>query len=955
MERKVATVLFADLVDSTGLVASVDPEVVRGRVNRYFDVVSERIRAHGGTVEKFAGDAVMAAFGVPLAHEDDAERAVRAALEIVPSVEELRLSVRIGIESGEVVVEDSESTFATGEAVNLAARLQQAAQPGEILLGPAARRLAAGAVEVDDVGPLEVRGRPEPLWTARAIRAHDSTRVVATPFVGRQAELALLETSFARAVRDRRAQLVTIFGEPGLGKSRLVTEFVDGVERATTLSGRTLPYGEGVTYWPLAAMIKASAAIGDDDPAADAFEKLRASCESEAVADLLAAALGVLGAAEGDRTPGELSWAALRWAEQLAQGQPLVLVFEDIHWAEEPLLELVEQLARSLQDSPVLIVAVARPELLDTRPTWGGGIRNASAIDLLPLGDDESEELSNALLSRTDVTRIQRGLVLERAEGNPLFLEEIAHALRDGRGLDGIPDSLQALIASRIDGVAADEKKLLQSAALIGRVFWRGALERLAPDLEVVELLDRLVNREFVVAEERSSISGEHAYRFKHVLIRDVAYGGMSKARRAEEHQAFADWVADRARDELAEIRAHHLEQAADLLIELAGTIPEDLARSAADALEEAGRRGLRRGALRSARRTLVRAVAIEPTPDRRYLAAHAAWRLADVPTVGDEAEAALAEARASGRPDIEGRALVLLADLALHADGDVARAHDLADEALAILPDDELAGLYDAHALITTIFWWLGNGEGATRHAEAMLELAHKAARPELESLAKTQLSAIAGVRGDVAGALVLLEQAESLAETSGSHEAMGYALAVHGRRFGEAESDDAERYLRRALEIFDEIGAAGRHGWTLSNLASVYRQRGEIPLAEKTFREAVRRLRGTHEQGYLAEAERGLAEVLVVQGKVDEADRLITEAERRVGRGDVWTRASLLHARGLVLAAQDRVDDAEASFLAALEIIEPTMYAILTREVRESLNALLDSRGVGARVEHA
>ena len=955
MERKVATVLFADLVDSTGLVASVDPEVVRGRVNRYFDVVSERIRAHGGTVEKFAGDAVMAAFGVPLAHEDDAERAVRAALEIIPSVEELRLSVRIGIESGEVVVEDSESTFATGEAVNLAARLQQAAQPGEILLGPAARRLAAGAVEVDDVGPLEVRGRPEPLWTARAIRAHDSTRVVATPFVGRQAELALLETSFARAVRDRRAQLVTIFGEPGLGKSRLVTEFVDGVERATTLSGRTLPYGEGVTYWPLAAMIKASAAIGDDDPAADAFEKLRASCESEAVADLLAAALGVLGAAEGDRTPGELSWAALRWAEQLAQGQPLVLVFEDIHWAEEPLLELVEQLARSLQDSPVLIVAVARPELLDTRPTWGGGIRNASAIDLLPLGDDESEELSSALLSRTDVTRIQRGLVLERAEGNPLFLEEIAHALRDGRGLDGIPDSLQALIASRIDGVAADEKKLLQSAALIGRVFWRGALERLAPDLEVVELLDRLVNREFVVAEERSSISGEHAYRFKHVLIRDVAYGGMSKARRAEEHRAFADWVADRARDELAEIRAHHLEQAADLLIELAGTIPEDLARSAADALEEAGRRGLRRGALRSARRTLVRAVAIEPTPDRRYLAAHAAWRLADVPTVGDEAEAALAEARAAGRSDIEGRALVLLADLALHADGDVARAHDLADEALAILPEDELAGLYDAHALITTIFWWLGNGEGATRHAEAMLDLAHKAARPELESLAKTQLSAIAGVRGDVAGALVLLEQAESLAETSGSHEAMGYALAVHGRRFGEAESDDAERYLRRALEIFDEIGAAGRHGWTLSNLASVYRQRGEIPLAEKTFREAVRRLRGTHEQGYLAEAERGLAEVLVVQGKVDEADRLITEAERRVGRGDVWTRASLLHARGLVLVAQDRVDDAEASFLAALEIIEPTMYAILTREVRESLNALLDGRGVVARVEHA
>src|SRR6185437_1661454 len=307
--------------------------------------------------------------------------------------------------------------------------------------------------------------------------------------------------------------------------------------------------------------------------------------------------------------------------------------------------------------------------------------------------------LADALLRRTEAPRVQRGLVLERAEGNPLFLEEIAHALREGRGLDGIPDSLQALIASRIDGLAADGKKLLQSAALIGRVFWRGALERLAPDLDVVELLERLVDREFVVAEERSSISGDHAYRFKHVLIRDVAYGGMSKARRAEEHQVFAAWVAERARDELAEIRAHHLDQAAELLAELDGTVPEDLAHSAADALEEAGRRAMRRGALRVARRTLLRAVELESSPERRYLAAHAAWRLADVPTLGDEATEVLEEARVAGQLDVQGRALVLLADLALHSEGDVTRAHDLADEALAILPEDELTGLYEAHA----------------------------------------------------------------------------------------------------------------------------------------------------------------------------------------------------------------------------------------------------------------
>src|SRR5205823_465891 len=454
-----------------------------------------------------------------------------------------------------------------------------------------------------------------------------------------------------------------------------------------------------------------------------------ASCESEAVADLLGAALGVLGAAEGgEHQPGQLSWAALRWAEQLADAQPLVLVFEDVHWAEEPLLDVIEHLARSLREVPVLIVALARPELLDARPAWGGGIRTASAVDLAPLGGTESEELADALLSRGNVSAAERGPLLARAEGNPLFLEEIVQTLREGCGLDGIPETLQALIAARIDRLAADEKRLLQSAALVGRVFWQGALESLAPDLEVAELLDAVCGRDFLLREERSTISGDVAFRFKHGLIRDVAYSGMSKARRAQEHQAFAAWIGARARDELAEIRAHHLEQATDLLTELDGAVPEDLARSAAQALEEAGLRALRRGALGVARRTLLRAVELEPSPERRYLAAHAAWRLADVPSVGDEAEEALAEARAAGLRGVEGRALVLLADLALHAGGDVSRAHDLADEALAILPSDELAGLYDAHALITTIFWWLGNGDGATRHAEEMIDLAHKA-----------------------------------------------------------------------------------------------------------------------------------------------------------------------------------------------------------------------------------
>jgi class 3 adenylate cyclase/tetratricopeptide (TPR) repeat protein len=943
VERKLAAVLFVDLVDSTELVATVDPEVVRRRVTRYFERVSQRIEEHGGTVEKFAGDAVMAAFGVPRAHEDDAERAVRAAFAVMDSVHELELEARIGLEAGEVVVEAGDSTFATGEAVNVTARLQQAASPGEIRLGPGVRRLAAGVVEVEDAGPIEIKGRSEPVWTWRAVRMLEARRrAVEAPLVGRAAELELLENTFARAVRNRRAQLVTVFGEAGLGKTRLVSEFVEGVERTTVLSGRTLPYGEGVTYWPLASMVKASAGITDDDPANNAFEKLRVSCESEAVADLLAVALGVVGAAEGERTPQQLTWAALQWAEQLADAQPLVLVFEDVHWAEEPLLDLIEHLARSLRNAPVLILAIARPELLDARPSWGGGSQRATAIELAPLDGQESEELASALLAKRDVPPVQRALVLERAEGNPLYLEEIARALGEASLLERIPDTVQALIAARIDRLAVDEKRVLQSAALVGRVFWRSALDRLAPDVDVAAVIDALLAREFVVPEERSTISGDRAFRFKHVLIRDVAYGGMSKTQRAEEHQAFAAWVGERAHDELAEIRAYHLDQAAQLLAELDGAVPGELAGAAAEALDEAGRRALRRGAFVVARRTLLRAAELEPTPGRRYLAAHAAWRLSDVPTVREEAEEALAEARAAGMPDVEGRALVLLAELALHAESDVARAHDLADAALAILPVDELAGLYDAHSLISTIFWWLGNAEGATRHGEAMLDLAHQASRPELESLALTQLAGVEGVQGHSEESLELLDRAAELAEKSGSREAAAFALAVRARRATEVDLESAEADLRASLEMFGETGAAGRYGWTLANLGQLYNRRGDTALAERTLRDAVRRLRTTHEQGFLAEAERQLAEVLVKRGKLAEAERLVNEAQRRVGREDAWTRASLLHALGVVRAAQGRTDEAETAFEGALAVIEPTMYTILTNGVRASLESL-------------
>src|SRR6266852_1395678 len=376
MERKLATVLFVDLVDSTALVADADPEVVRRRVSRFFDQVSHCIVTHGGTGEKCAGDAVMAPFRVPLAHEDDAERAVRAGLATLVGVKELGLQARIGIESGEVVTDDGESTFATGEAVNLASRLQTAAGPNEIIVGPGAASLLRGRGELEPIGALDLRGWREPVAAHRvvcAVELSEPLRALSAPLVGRESELELLYNTHERTVRDRRAALFTIYGDPGVGKSRLAREFVAGLEGATVLTGRCLPYGEGVTYWPLAEMVKASSGITDDDPLDKAQEKLRACCEDEEVADLLGLAVGVLEAVEGERAQQEIAWAARAWAEQMAHVQPLVLLFEDVHWGEEPLLELIEHLAAWVREMPLLLICLARTELLDVRPGWGGG------------------------------------------------------------------------------------------------------------------------------------------------------------------------------------------------------------------------------------------------------------------------------------------------------------------------------------------------------------------------------------------------------------------------------------------------------------------------------------------------------------------------------------------------------------------------------------------------------
>ena len=579
-------------------------------------------------------------------------------------------------------------------------------------------------------------------------------RSLSAPLVGRESELDLLELTFERASRDRRAHLFTVYGEAGIGKSRLAREFAAGLDGATVLNGRCLPYGEGITYWPLAEMVKTAVGIADDDPAEEAFEKLRESCEDEAVADLLALATGVLEAVGGERSQQEIAWAVREWAEQMAQTQPLVLVFEDIHWAEEPLLELIEHIAAWVRSAPLLIVCLARPELLDLRPGWGGGKLRATAIELEPLLSAESEELAAALLAEHELPADVVEAVLEKTEGNPLFVEETIRMLMQDDGdvpSSRIPDTLQALIAARIDRLQPDEKLLLQRAAVIGRTFWANSVADLLPDeLDVAALLNDLLLRDFIVREQRSSISGEEAYRFKHVLIKEVAYAGLAKSSRADLHRRFAAWLHGRVGEELTEIRGYHLDQACRMLAELDGAPPADLASETAAVLESAGRRALAREANASARKLLLRSVELEPTLWRRYNAARAAWRLSNFAATYAEMEAIRADAAQAGNRRIEAWALIGLAESTLLRNADVESATVLADMALDVVPDDDHEARFGAFDLLANIAHWRGDMDESERYLRAALEAAQAAGRPDLESKAVTELGQIHLPRGD-------------------------------------------------------------------------------------------------------------------------------------------------------------------------------------------------------------
>src|SRR5438552_462850 len=532
--RKTVTVLFSDVTGSTALGERLDPESLRRVMSRYFDVMSAAVDRHGATVEKFIGDAIMAVFGLPLVHEDDALRAVRAAVEMRAELARLndelerdygvRLENRTGINTGEVVAGDSAAgqRLVTGDAVNVAARLEQAADPGQILVGESTYRLVRDAVEALPVEPLSVKGKTDELSPLLLIDvragAEPITRRLESKLVGRERELELLRQAYRRAEDEQSCHLFTLLGAAGIGKSRIAQEFLAEVgDGATLVSGRCLSYGEGITYWPLVEILEQ---LGNE-------ERLVQFLEGEPEArSIVNTVLNAIGQAEGGASPEEIPWAVRKLLEALAREQPLVVVFDDLQWAEPTFLDLVEHVADFSRDASMLLLCIARPELLDDRPGWSGGKMNATSILLEPLSEVAAATLIENLLAGAAVAPALRARVASAAEGNPLFVEQmLAMLAENGAGEDevSVPPSIQALLAARLDRLGDNERAVLERASVMGKEFWFGALAELVPEhIEVAAALARLVRKELIRPHRSIVFPAADTFRFRHQLIRDA-------------------------------------------------------------------------------------------------------------------------------------------------------------------------------------------------------------------------------------------------------------------------------------------------------------------------------------------------------------------------------------------------------------------------------------------------
>jgi class 3 adenylate cyclase/tetratricopeptide (TPR) repeat protein len=591
-ERKVVTVLFADLVGFTSRAERLDPEDVRALLGPYHARLREELERYGGTVEKFIGDAVMALFGAPVAHEDDPERAVRAALAIRDWVrdEEEDLQLRIAVNTGEALITldsrpEAGEGMASGDVVNTTARLQSAAPVNGILVAETTYRATRDRIEYEAREAVTAKGKASPIAVWEPVRATSRVGIdledrVLTPLVGRERELATLEGAFDRAVREREPQLVTLVGVPGIGKSRLVTELFQRLDASPELvwwrQGRALPYGAGVSFWPLAEIVKAQMGIHENDSAHDAARKVRESVaaivpegEGAWVLRHLDPLVGVDADEVLDRQESFAAWR--RYLEGLAEQRPLVLVFEDLHWADDGVLDFVDHVAEWATGVPILVIGTARPELIDRRPDWGGGKLNAAALALSPLSDADAARVIAGVLEQGVLPAGTQQALLDRAGGNPLYAEQFArlYVERGSVGDVALPEGVQGIIAARLDALSPAEKRVLQDAAVLGKVFWSGGVASLADEApaDITAFIHMLERKGFVRRERRSSVEGETELAFRHVLVREVAYAQVPRRARADKHIAAVRWIESLGRpDDQAELIAHHYAAALELL-----------------------------------------------------------------------------------------------------------------------------------------------------------------------------------------------------------------------------------------------------------------------------------------------------------------------------------------------------------------------------------------------------
>jgi predicted ATPase/class 3 adenylate cyclase len=971
--RKVVTLVFSDLAGSTSLGERLDPESLGRVMARWFEAMRTVLERHGGTVQKFIGDAVMAVFGIPALHEDDALRAVRAAAELRSGLEGLNrdllrdwgvtLEMRTGVNTGEVVAGDPDvgDALVLGDAVNVAARLEQAAAPGEVLLGEPTWRLVRDAVRVEPVAPLALKGKRQPVAAFRLLSVTPGVpghaRRLDAPMVGRERPLRLLQHAFEAAAGDRACHLVTVLGPAGVGKSRLAAELLAEVGgRATVLQGRCLSYGEGITYWPVTELLRAAAGLTDADPPDAARAKLESVLAGQehaaAVAERLA---GLLGLAEPGDSPEELPWAVRRLLEALARDRPLVVLLDDLHWAEPTLLDLVEHVADWSREAPILLCCLARPELLDARPGWGGGKFNASSLLLQPLGAADSERLVQQLLGQAMLAEAARRHIVETAEGNPLFVEELLGMLIDDGLLvrsDGgwapttdlsvvpVPTSIATLLSARMEQLDQEERAVVGRASVIGQTFYRDAVAELSAGADpqaVGQRLSALVRRE-LVRPATSDVAGQEAFRFRHVLLRDAAYTGLPKALRAELHERFAGWLERTAGERLREhpeLLAYHLEQAYRLRTEL-GPLDDRgraLAAAAAGWLTQAGRRALALGDMPAVAKLLQRAAGLLPAdaPGRAEVLVDLGSALLETGAV-EHAEAALAEAadavdlatdpRRAWRVRLDCSLLRFVHGREPRGIDEVGQEAERAVAALTELGDD--AGLARAWLLLGEVYNVRGRMAAMAQAAEHAIGHARRAGDLPRVDLATSRLGVALPfgpmpVEEAIGRARALLEQ------TRGRRRWEAWTLRSLARmearrgRFREARA-----LLAEGRAIVEELGLRFSLSLFLLTSGEIEALADEPVAAERQLRRSYELCRRLGDKQYIAIAPI-LAEVLHLQGRDEEALRFTEEVEA-TAEPDIPEQFLWRKARAKVLAARGAGEEAERLAREAVSLAERT-----------------------------